>query len=623
MVGTVTGTDASTTLDAYDTVDLGAGTDTVVANFAGTDPATINIANIPTLNGVEIFQIKAASFDGGVTLTHNFAPDLTTLNETNQVTAGTLTVASLGAAVTTIGLTDKNIDDSDLVVGYASGALGGTADALSLNLSNVAAVTKDAANSTDIDISGAAGGYGYETVNLAITGTNRIADLTIDDGTNSTMTTLNISGTGSLKNFGTLDFKSGSAGTIDASANSGGVTLTVGTEDNIFIDGSGDDYLTFLADGDFDNADSVSFSNGGTDTLSIDDIAISTAEYAMINATGAEVIAFTAADGESLDVDMSKLDAHRIILNNAASTAGDNTITKLSADDTVVINATAGEALETNVAAALGYNTLNLEFNGGTTGAAEADVVTATGQSVINIYSTGSNGNSIDNLVSSANASIVITGDKSFELEDALDDASSVDATGLTAALTVTGGDAASIFKGGTKADTITLGTQAGGDTVEGGAGNDTITSAVTDAATGTTSITGGLGTDTIHFQDAGLAGDSTATINATAAESYATAGKYDLVIFDAAVATNDWTVTINTGLSATTVTAATSVTLGTTTITAGQFLWVNASGSASAQDEDAMLYQDTDGDGVIEATDFAMSFDITGADTTAVAIEY
>ena len=185
----------------------------------------------------------------------------------------------------------------------------------------------------------------------------------------------------------------------------------------------------------------------------------------------------------------------------------------------------------------------------------------------------------------------------------------------------VTGANLASSFTTGSSTDTITVATLAGGDVVSTGAGNDTI---VTAAVTGTlaTEITGGLGMDTITSTGpaAGVAGKL--TINATAAESYATASQSDIVNFGASAAGDTMTATVKTGLLTTSLAAATSVTVGTTTVaTAGGMIWVNTAGSLAAQNQNAVLYQDSNANGVIDATDFSMNFNMTANDTLAISL--
>jgi hypothetical protein len=110
--------------------------------------------------------------------------------------------------------------------------------------------------------------------------------------------------------------------------------------------------------------------------------------------------------------------------------------------------------------------------------------------------------------------------------------------------------------------------------------------------------------------------------LTTSAADSYATAGQFDTVTSSAFGTANDTNViTITSGVTSATITAATSVNIGVTTVTAGAFLWVAASGSAAQANQAATLYQDSNSDGIIGATDLRIDFAVTGDDTQGVAI--
>jgi hypothetical protein len=185
----------------------------------------------------------------------------------------------------------------------------------------------------------------------------------------------------------------------------------------------------------------------------------------------------------------------------------------------------------------------------------------------------------------------------------------------------VTGANAASIIKGGSKADTLTGATAAGGDTLSGGAGNDTINTA---AVTGTTAtvITGGTGADAINLKAAGADVGKVVTMNVTAAESFATTGSFDTVTFTDQIANGTNIVTLVTGVLSTVLVGATSVTIGTTTITAGGFLAVgSASTTLTTTNQTFQIYQDSNSNGIIDATDLRVDFTEAVTDTMAVAI--
>ena len=83
------------------------------------------------------------------------------------------------------------------------------------------------------------------------------------------------------------------------------------------------------------------------------------------------------------------------------------------------------------------------------------------------------------------------------------------------------------------------------------------------------------------------------------------------------------YSATLNTGVTATTVAVSTTVALGTTTVTANGFLIVSGTAGDTADEVtgDFTIYQDTDGDGVIEVNEFAMLIDNNSLVVAAVTI--
>jgi hypothetical protein len=249
--------------------------------------------------------------------------------------------------------------------------------------------------------------------------------------------------------------------------------------------------------------------------------------------------------------------------------------------------------------------------------------VNATNQATVNIVSTGAatsfGTNTMGAVTNSTNASFVVTGANALTVTS-LSAAASFDASAATGVITVTGADAASIIKGGTKNDVLTGATLAGGDNISGGAGNDTINTAVTTGTT-TTVITGGTGADAINLRGVAT-GNKVVTLNATAAESYATASQFDTVTYSNHTDTTTTTSTLVTGLLSSVLVGATAVTLGTTTITAGGFLAVgSASATLTTTNQSFQVYQDSNSNGIIDATDLRVDFTITGTDTQAITI--
>jgi len=134
-----------------------------------------------------------------------------------------------------------------------------------------------------------------------------------------------------------------------------------------------------------------------------------------------------------------------------------------------------------------------------------AGTVTVAAIETINIAST--NGpNVLTVLTAAAATTLNISGDQTLDLGNANDAATTIDANGMTAALTVISDNAAdTTITGGAGNDSITLtGTAAAVETIDAGAGNDTITYTANLGAADT--INGGDDTDTLVSTDTLLA---------------------------------------------------------------------------------------------------------------------
>lgn len=554
-------------------------------------------------------------------MTASVAPDLTTLGISNSITASTMAVASASANLQTFNVNNTTTNGSDLTVTYATGAMGGAADAVTLNVANMNGATNDAANSADFGLVGAATGFGVETINInsatagSATG-SRLGTLSSTNGAASVLSTVNVAGAGNLRVWNILDFQNTTnAGTVNASTMTGGLDLLVGTDDITYTGGAGADTLRFNAAGDL-NANDVITMGSGTDTIVLADTAVNSTTTVLntaITATGAEVIGFSAA----ATVDMSAVAATSV----ASYQTGNTTLvfTKLLAADTVIVTQPVAATADLTISGQLGFTTANLTLAGTSTGSVSIDVVTAQNLATLNIASNGTATavNTLGSLVLSDNAVVTLTGTQGLTITAALaNTAVVINGSALTKALTVTAGTSASSLVGGSGDDVLTGGT--GADTFVGGAGTDTINTGADGAVT--TVITGGTGADAINLQHV-AANNAVTTMNVTAAESYATAGQFDTVTFSDNGNVNTNTVTLTTGVLNATVTAATSVTIGTTAVAAGSFLMVGAAAALGATNQNESIYQDSNSNGIIDATDLRVDFAITATDTLAVSI--
>jgi hypothetical protein len=603
---------------------MGLGTDTLRISY-GSDVAVSTALAAATVTGVDtVSLINPGVGDNSVNLTGLTGlktlviENAALLNSTTTATSiqtpvggVNLSLATAGGA-TTAGPVIWEANATDTTLNLTLNGYVGTGTATNLTTNGAAATTLNVTTATAANkVATFTGPATVTTLNIAA-GTA----LTNTATTSAAATTVNITGAGNVA-LGTTNFAA--TVTINASAATGNVSATTeATTTLTYRGGSGNDTVVFAA-GELTSADVIDMGSGTGDVLSIADTALggstTTALNAVVNAiNGVDVLLSTGA----ATIDMSGVTVSTLRLGATAN----QVVQKLAATDKIQVNGVTAGTL--NATASLGFNTLNLEMNGGAAVAA-LGATNVTSQATINILSTTSEttsagANTIAAITNSANASFVVTGANALTVTS-LSAAASFDASAATGAIIVTGANGASILKGGNKADTLTGATLAGGDTFDGGAGNDTINSG---AQTGTvaTVITGGLGADAINLQGVG-AHAKVYTINATAAQSFATAGQFDTVtISDGAAQAAANTITLVTGLLSSVLVGATSVTIGTTTITAGGFLAVgSASATLTTTDQNFQIYQDSNSNGIIDATDLRVDFTDAATDTTAITL--
>ena len=225
-------TAADDTFNVSDLVDGGAGEDTffLTIDTIGSD-LTYTPSRITNFEKLSITNVDNAET---ITLDANL---MGTQLDGIEISASTMPVnvtnVTAGATIDLMGNTAA-VDIQHKNAGYT-----GTADSVTVNLvGNTGAVTIDTDGAQDIEL-----------VTINASGTNSGNMIVGDSGGTSTVTTVTVTGTG------TADLEGGNAlaaavTTLDASANSGGVTftstLTTGTT---LTGGSGNDTLTGAATG--------------------------------------------------------------------------------------------------------------------------------------------------------------------------------------------------------------------------------------------------------------------------------------------------------------------------------------------------------------------------------------
>jgi hypothetical protein len=458
---TADNTGTTKVLGAADTVNGGAGTDTLKVFLAAADTGFTN----PTLTNVENVWIN-----GGAVTAYTAVAGTTGLTvEAPLAAAATYTVA--GQTVTLKGATTA-----------ATTTITSTADtAANVILNGWGSATV----AETVVLSGAA----VATANLTATGANSAVTL---QGT-AALKTLNIAGD---KNVSVAtSATTTSLNTVNASTATGNVSVdtsaTAAVAAFAFTGGTGNDKLT-LAAGDLGilTAGTQLDGGAGTDTLAIKDLTLAATDYTKLNAVkGFEVLGLAATGATATTIDASQLTSFKsfAIANNTALSS--ETISNLGAGTTVAFT---GSTVAATLGAALG-NTAT-EVSVGVAGAAGVTVgsLTTTGLTTLGLTSNGTSLNTISTLVNSDNSTITIKGSADLTITNALagtTTGSKVDASAFTGKLTITGSGQSDIIIGGSGDDTLSGGAGATtADTLTGGAGKDKfiIVSGATAASTDT-----------------------------------------------------------------------------------------------------------------------------------------
>jgi len=557
ITGVLNDTINTSTLQVSDTINAAAGTVLNLVSAGTLASAVIGVGTTPVLNGVATLNYTEANAAAGANALLGLTPDLTTINDVGSVQNTAFT--GVGTAVKTLGFTNNVTACTDTLT-YQAGLTAST-DTLTINASGSQVTGGTAAVSATV--SGAAAGDGFDIVNVNSTGSaSNFGGLVVDDGTNATMTTLNIVGGANFTVDGSvaaLDFK-GSTGTVNASTATGAINLTFGTEDNTVTGGSGNDRFAFFAAGDLTTAD-VLDGGTGTNTLAIADIAVNSTSTALNNAITAaknfSTLEFnTAAGGATLDV--SKVSA---IKDYNFKTTGAITVTNAQDDVFTITDNVAGV---TSIAPKAGTTAANLNLNA-TTALAGTTGLTLTGFSTVNVASNGlsSLGATVTGAVTnSTGATINVTGNHSLTIAS-LSLAGTINASTFTGKLVATGSTVDDTIIGGAKDDTLKGDT--GDDALTGGAGNDTITG---DA--GMDVIDGGTGHNTyiIATGDSDLTGMGAVAVSTTTLA--ASGSNYDSYT----ITSGD---TFTTGVAGVTAGTSSIIDNGTTAMTVGTSVFANA----------------------------------------------
>lgn len=461
------------TMGAFDTVDGGAGNDTleVYGESAELEGTYTNIENLVIMDATTANNnkdIDLSSFSGSFTLKGGSDTAVTVTNVAGQklvldgVTSGTTLTAKMDGTQTSVKLVNE-------------GPLNATFQAEGDKLASMDLTTN--ANTTLAD------GNGNTVKNVAITA---LADATITLTDLTNLENVTVAGAGAVELT-----VAGSVKTVDASANAGGVTVDLSSadeaaftggagKDSITVDGSkaahdlgaGDDTLIFTS---LDEKGSVE-GGEGTDTISVTHTNLTALETAFKNGdiTGFEVLSVSnqAANG----VDMAKFSGiDHLVLE--AGIAGSQTIANMQSGSTLELTADAENNFAVTVAGAdkAADDVLNIVLS--KDAALAANTVVVKDVETINIVADDSGEGAAD-----ATHTMTLTADKATTVKVSGD-------AGMT--LTLTGSDAVKTINASESTGNVTISDALKGVTFTGGAGDDTVT---LDAGN---TVTGGAGDDT------------------------------------------------------------------------------------------------------------------------------
>lgn len=504
-----TGDDVTSTADS---LDGGAGTDTLEVYSDGTDfalPALVSVETVNVYDQDDDLSVAVASWSS--------------VTEVNLIRGdGDLTL-TVGAAVADVGLTD-------IVADGAAGAPGveitaaAAATSLNLSLDGITAI-----NSGDVDVdvaalttvavttSGVASSFDTLDVHSATTiNLNAGVAFTVTGLVTGGAATLNLSGAGAV-NLGELDT---TINTVTSTA-TGALTASIGAVvDTVLTSGSGNDVITASTTDSIATTDALAVNGGnGTDILIIAAAADvdSTADggrytnfetvrvdgsYDGDNIASITALQITGVTASQSYTDLTATQAANIQVRGDTTSATFALKTATGTADALTL--TMGTGLTTSAATDIvtgmtvtGFETLNIVENGGATAAAGDDrtaiVAAFTGATLNDINLTGR-----AVTLSNIETTVAVNIDGSALTGNA--HATATTAQGLSVAGSAVAG---SVITGSAVRDTLTVGAE--GSSYDGLAGNDLFTATVAiiaaDGATDAT-LVGGAGTDTLTLTD-------------------------------------------------------------------------------------------------------------------------
>lgn len=498
-----------TTLSAIDTINGGAGNDTL--NITATANAAGDVLNSAQITNVEAVNVRALA---NVSLDASQVVGLKSVNADKATAILTVTNLASGASAGMVG--NGVVANGTLNAGYVAAATDAVVNISGGTTAGAVVITGTGLTSATVNSTGAANTIG------ALTGAATTTSTTIDAATNlTTAAVTNAGATLTIKGAGAVNLSAAAleAGVtkVDASGNTGGVTVALGTAvTQTVTGGSGNDVIT---SGAVLTTGSVN-AGEGRDTLVLGtNVAHANTAALAAKYTNFEVLrlqgtfdASLIAGIEAIELsgatnNISKMSAIQAANVTARADIGATTLALATATGTAdVLSLTMGTGLTNSAATNAGaltingFETLNVKTNAGATATAGANKITT-----------------IASFNADSLTAINLTGTAVTLGNAATTKAVTIDATALTGngaatpvGLTISGDlVAGSVVKGATAVgNTFNLSTVVG-SSYTGGNGNDAFNiTAVGHLRNGATynKIDGGAGEDTLTLTAGGAA---------------------------------------------------------------------------------------------------------------------
>ncbi len=642
---TVTGgrVDTIQSFNSNDSIDLGAGTDTLSATLGAATVRPVKLAGVETLTFSAI---------GAATVDMDNATGVTSI--VSQGSTNTLLVDDIQAIPTSISVNNNSAAQSFRV---KDAQLTGSTDSITINLDGAGAVV-NLGSETDTD-------GDFETINIVANGGN--SDLAAGNGFGADATTITVTGSADLDLGSTASFAkvtsfnaADATGDVDvvianrAAASETAVTIAMGSGadvvdmgalvaanrgDTIVTMGAGNDSLDIGGVKDQDTGSSYD-GGDGTDTLTISTAVLAAADFARISNFEVLVIETT---GLTQDADFftgttfqtgAAVAAYRIddLADDSVFNAAHDISTSLTlnrktdtASDAITVNigGTAGGVTVASLVPSTTYETVTINSQGTAANILSAvgaviNNMTFTGATALTVSSTNNITGVVDFSASTANNTVTVT-DTTTQTITFGSGADTLTASGVVAS------SQTQIINGGAGNDTLTAGNVAAGGTlnINGEAGSDTITYNAANTGASTHNVNGGAGIDFITLgQHANTLDDviSTAELTADADEITGFATTKDDFDYNGTVK-ND---------AATTITAVANATLAgglTADADATVYIISTALTGAAATDMTALVAESTVAGVTADYATFEASFaaslgTVAGLDSTIAAGE-